>query len=136
MKNYLTSIISIIIIILLVNFISCTKDNEDDLLDDQSDTTDVNDTANVAVCNTLNMTYDSIAYIFAVCIDCHNSESTFREGVVMDSYENVKNSILTQPVWQAINHEDGFKNMPSYNPKLEQCELDKIGAWINYGIPE
>ena len=133
MKKFLTSIISILIIILLVNFISCTNENEEDLLNNDSD---IGDTNMVNVCDTMNLTYDSVATIFAVCVSCHNSESTYREGVVMDSYVNVKNSIQTQPVWEAINHEDGYIPMPRYNPKLEQCELDKIGAWINDSMPE
>ena len=38
----------------------------------------------------------------------------------------------------ALNHEPGFTPMPNPpgSPKIAQCDIDKIEAWIADGAPE
>lgn len=36
----------------------------------------------------------------------------------------------------AINHEEGVSNMPKNGSKMDQCDIDKITAWVNAGTPE
>ena len=66
---------------------------------------------------------------------CHDNKDTYRPGIEMDSYESVKASINTGLVLPAINHTGQYK-MPYELPKLSDCELNKIAAWINDGMPE
>jgi hypothetical protein len=53
----------------------------------------------------------------------------------MNSYENVKASINTGKVLPAIKHTGPYK-MPYGQPMLSDCDIDKIEAWINAGMPE
>jgi hypothetical protein len=62
--------------------------------------------------------------------------STKKQGIVLDNYDALKSSINTGKPWGAINHFDGFKHMPNNLPKLPQCTINKIGAWIENNMPE
>jgi hypothetical protein len=107
----------------LVNFNSCTYENEEDLLEDFQ-------------CDTSAIVYTDLTYIFTgICANCH-SESLYYKDIKMDSYENVKTSVNTGRVWRAINHKDGIRPMPDGLPKMSDCDLNKINAWINAGMPE
>jgi len=107
----------------LFNSISCTFSNEEDLLENFH-------------CDTTNIVYEDLTYIFSdICANCHNSVETFRDGIVMDSYDAVKASINTGKVIPAIEHTGPFK-MPYQQPMLSDCDIDKIEAWINAGMPK
>ncbi|MFO7830300.1 MAG: hypothetical protein R6V23_16900 [Bacteroidales bacterium] len=111
-------------IFLIIILSSCTFDNEEDLLKDFT-------------CDTTDVSYHDLTYIFSdICANCHNETFTYREEIKMDNYENVKSSINTGLVWPAINHESGVPPMPNGLPKLSDCDLAKIQAWIDAGMPE
>ena len=110
-----------IILLLAFTSYSCTYDNEEDLAN---------------TCDTTNIHYNQLIPTFDICASCHYTEFTYRDGIKMDNYENVKASINTGLVWKAINHEDGVVPMPNGLPKLDSCTIAKIGAWINAGMPE
>ena len=120
---------SIAILILFITFTcainySCTFDNEEDLLKDYN-------------CDTTDIIYSDLTNIFnGICANCHSSTFTLSPGINMDSYSNVKSSINTGLVVPAINHENGVPPMPQGLPKLSNCDLEKIQAWINLGMPE
>lgn len=108
----------------LFYFSNCTFDNEEELLED-------------FVCDTTDVAYGDLTYIFSdICANCHNETFTYRDEIKMDTYENVKSSINTGLVWPAINHEEGVPPMPNGLPKLSDCDLNKIEAWIDAGMPE
>lgn len=111
----------IFISILSFIYVSCTFENEQDYFDSN--------------CETENLTYDSLTYVFSICSQCHNNVSTYRTGIEMDSYESVVNSINTGLVLPAIKHEGQYL-MPYNLSKLSDCEIKKIEAWINDGMPE
>lgn len=109
-----------IYISLFFGFQSCTFQNEEDYF---------------ATCDTTAVVYSDLTYIFIdVCATCHNSISTPRPGIVMDSYENVKKSFETGKVLPALKHEGVYK-MPKNRSKLTDCELQKIEAWYNNNMP-
>lgn len=109
--------------IILINS-SCTFESEEDL-------------AEQTFCDTTDIVYSDLTHVFTdICANCHNSSSTFQEGIVMDSYENVVSSINSGPVWEAINHEAGVTPMPYQQEKLPECDLKKIKAWIDNGMPK
>jgi len=104
-------------------FISCTFDNEEDLLEE-------------FYCDTIDVVYNDLTYIFSdICTACHSEVFSYIDEIKMDSYDNVKSSINTGLVWPAINHLDGVSPMPDNLPKLQECDLNKIGVWINAGMP-
>jgi len=103
---------------------SCTLQNEEDFLKD-------------IICDTTDISYHDLTYIFTgICTDCHSELFTYRDGIEMDSYNGVKSSVNTGLVWPSINHADGVPPMPVGISKLSDCELNKIEAWINAGMPE
>jgi len=103
--------------------ISCTFDNEEDLLED-------------FICDTTDIVYNNLTYIFSdICSVCHSNDFTYVDEIKMDSYDNVRSSINTGLVWPAINHLEGSPPMPDDLPKLQECDLKKIEAWINVGMP-
>lgn len=118
-KNiYLVASISMFLIIT-----GCTFENEEDYFESSE-------------CDTLNLTYEDIQPIFLNnCASCHNAAFTQREGIELDSYESVVNSVNTGLVVPAINHEGEF-NMPYNQPKLPDCTIQRIEAWIENNMPE
>lgn len=101
---------------------SCTFDNEEDFLKNQ-------------ICDTTDLVYNDLTHIFDICATCHNSTSTYRVGIEMDKYESVKASINTGLVLPAIKHTGPYR-MPDGLSKLSDCNISKIEAWINNGMPE
>lgn len=86
-------------------------------------------------CDTLNMTYNKVKYIFEDnCFVCHNVPQG-PNLIKFNSYSEVKDIINTGKLWPAINH-TGTINMPKDQAKLDDCQIDKIGAWINAGMPQ
>lgn len=100
---------------------SCTFDNEQEYFND--------------ACITTNLTYGSLTYIFNICSQCHNDVSTYRTGIEMDLYQSVVKSINTGLVMPAIKHEGDYQ-MPYNLSKLPDCDIKKIEAWINDGMPQ
>src|SRR3989339_456360 len=97
-----------------ISFYSCTFDNEEELLEN-------------FICDTTNVKYADLTYIFSdICSNCHSSTFTYRDGILMDSYNNVKASINSGRVLPAIEHQEGVPHMPYNLPKLSDCDLDKI----------
>jgi len=125
-------IISKIIFFVLIFyfFASCTFQNEEEYFGEPvCDSTQVNR-------DTIHVYYDDLAYIFTgICSQCHSTAFTNSPGILMDSYENVKTSVNTGKVLPAIKHE-GRVNMPYLQPKLSDCEIQKIAKWIENGMPE
>ncbi|HAF30412.1 MAG TPA: hypothetical protein DCG75_15325 [Bacteroidales bacterium] len=119
-KNLL--VVGTIIIYFFVNSTSCTFDSEEELLEYYN-------------CDTVNVNYNNLTYIFTdICAVCHDDDPP-RVGIKMNSYENVKASINTGKVLPAIKHTGPYK-MPYGQPMLSDCDIDKIEAWINAGMPE
>ncbi|HAN00019.1 MAG TPA: hypothetical protein DCQ26_15570 [Marinilabiliales bacterium] len=108
---------------LLVSLVDgCTFQNEEDYFGE-------------TYCDTIDVSYEDLTYIFTdICAECHNSTETKREGINMDSYTNVKASINTELVLPAIKHETS--KMPKGRDKLSTCDISKIEAWVNAGMPE
>lgn len=105
-------------------FVQCTYHNKEDYFRDSPD-----------LCNTANMSFS--ADIFPIfqnnCIMCHNNNSS-PAGVNFSSYENVKPVAESGRLLGAIKHEDGFYPMPQSAPKLDDCTINKISAWIDQGL--
>lgn len=101
--------------------ISCVNNSEEDLYGLECDTTD--------------MTYETIKYIFENnCYDCHKNAQG-PNSIKFNSYDEVKVIVNTGKLLPAINW-TGSKKMPFGQPKLDDCSIDRIEAWINAGMPE
>lgn len=103
-------------------FTGCWYDNEEDMFGEVE-------------CITTEMSYSNdIAPILQGngCVGCHNN-SLQSGGVNLEGYENVKSSAETGKLLGTINHDDGFKPMPQGMAKIENCQIEKIKAWIEQG---
>lgn len=87
-------------------------------------------------CDTLDLTYTRIKYIFEDnCYACHTVPQGYL-GIKLNSYTDLKAAVGTNRLVGAINHKNGYVPMPNGQPKLSDCQIDKIEAWINAGMPE
>ena len=120
MKNAL-----FVISTLLLYITSCSKGSEDALQQRPVD------------CDTTNMQYtaDVLPVISAHCYGCHANGNN--EGSIsLDGYANTKRQADNGNLVGAISHADGYTPMPLNQPKLADCDVNKITAWVNAGAPE
>ena len=93
-------------------------------------------------CETEGLTYDNFAQNFLInncsTLDgCHVSANKDVPGVgSYETYEDTKTIVDEGRIIGAINHMDGFSNMPKGESKLSDCDIDRLTAWINDGAPE
>lgn len=111
------------LIIIFVFSLSCTNDNAED--------------QTISTCDSTNVVYADIQSIFETnCNSCHNANQP-SAGINTEDYENLKNAVNTGRLIGAINHLDGFSEMPQGRPeKLPECDLGKINNWVNNNMPE
>jgi hypothetical protein len=100
---------------------SCYYDSEEDLY---------------TVCDTTNVTFSGTVHpiLEANCSSCHNA-SVAEAGIITETHNDLILHVNSGIFWKAINHEPGATPMPYNQPKMQQCDLLKIKAWINQGAP-
>lgn len=103
---------------------SCTKQNEEEL----------QPKVNQPLCDTLNMMYtkDVLPIITSNCYSCHGNGNT-EGGMNLDGYVRLKRQVDNNVLINVIKHSPGYAQMPQGQPKLSQCDINKIEAWINRG---
>jgi len=69
------------------------------------------------------------------CMICHNAASNFG-NIKLETYEQVVQRVEDGRLLGAIRHESGFSPMPQGNPKLSDCQIAQIEAWIDEGYPQ
>lgn len=69
------------------------------------------------------------------CISCHSSILS-SGNVNLENYEKLKVHVENNEFLAAIRHTPGFTPMPQGEPKLSDCDIEKIQNWINNGYPE
>jgi hypothetical protein len=87
------------------------------------------------MCNTENITYqDSISKILSNyrCISCHNA-SYSGGGIRLDDYFYLKQAVDAGSFLGSIEHDNDFRPMPFGEPKMNQCDIDRIKGWIDEG---
>jgi len=91
-------------------------------------------------CTTEGLTYGNYAEDFLInnCSTlggCHVEAN--KDGIgSFETYEDAKELVDRGRIIGAINHQDGFSNMPKGEEKLDDCSIDKLTAWVNDGAPE
>jgi hypothetical protein len=100
--------------------------------------------SNAAPCDVTNVKYSASVkpIITARCTGsgCH-SGATPASGADFNTYEALRTKALekrnnTSVLVGAINHMAGFSAMPRFAPKLSDCEIATIEAWVNAGAPD
>ena len=90
-------------------------------------------------CNTTNITYSqNITNIFLnnSCMNCHGNPTSNGAPFSLVTYADVKAQVDAGRLLGAINHELGFAPMPKDAPKMSQCDIDKVTAWVAAGSPQ
>ncbi len=118
MKNSVSLYIFIMVSLI---FTSCYYDNEEELYPEDT-------------CKTDDMSYsnDIVPILEDNCYSCHDQANN-QGGVTLEGYSNLKAYVDNGKLLGAIKHEPGFSEMPQDEPQLEQCQIDKIEAWIDQG---
>ena len=85
-------------------------------------------------CETANMSYanDILPILNSKgCIGCHGDLATLD----LNGYADLKIYVDNGSLYGSINHDVGFRPMPDFQPKIDQCSIDKIKSWIDAGAP-
>ena len=101
---------------------SCWYDNEEELFGDVNCPTE-----NMSLSNDITPILNGNG-----CIGCHNNSSQ-SGGVNLEGFENIKLNADNGKLYGSVNHSDGFKKMPQGGARIDQCQIDKIKAWIDQG---
>ena len=85
-------------------------------------------------CDTNDVTYSGtvLTIIENSCIGCH-SQSANNGGVTLEGYSNLKVHVDNGRLLGAIRRDPGFAPMPQGQPRLPECTIEKIEAWIDDG---
>jgi mono/diheme cytochrome c family protein len=71
----------------------------------------------------------------AYCYSCHGNGSTAGSGgISLDGYANLQKWAANGILVGNITHASGFVAMPFGQPKLSDCDINKIIDWVNRGI--
>lgn len=122
MRKYISS--SLVIAAVITCFaVSCSKANEESL-------------NNGNTCDTTAVKYstDIVNILSNNCYSCHGAGSTAGSGGIdLSTYSNLKVHADAGHLVGVVTHAPGFTPMPYGKPKLDDCSVNKIVAWVNQG---
>jgi hypothetical protein len=118
-KLFLPVILSLFIWVTLYS--SCSNNSKEELL-------------NLSVCDTTAVKFSTtIMPIFTASCNsqtgCHGSVG--QGSVLLESYDNIMDNTSTTAILTYIKASANW--MPKNNPKLDDCSINKIQAWVNQG---
>jgi hypothetical protein len=107
-----------ILCIFAIWIISCENQNKEDLF-------------GISDCDTNQVSYSG--YVEPLlenhCYICHAGANLIAP-FSLEGYDNVKLRASSGQLFGALNHLEGYQNMPRGGPKLPECDLTKINKWI------
>ncbi len=112
--------------LLITLIVGCTYNKEDELYPNTGANCDTNNIRFSATINPILQKYS--------CSFCHGSV-TSSGNISLATYSNVKTQVNNGRLFGAINHEPGFSKMPQGGNKMNQCDINKVKAWIDAGAP-
>jgi len=122
MKRFLPLVILLLICaFLVVSFTGCSKESEDKL---------------AALCDTTAVKYSTgvVPILQNNCYPCHGASSNSGSGgIILEGYNNIKVYVNQGYVVGNVTHAPGFVGMPYGLPKLPDCEVNTIVAWVHQG---
>ena len=117
------SIVLILSSMFFVAVISCSKQSADLL-------------TNTVKCDTSSVKYatDITAILQNNCYSCHGNGSTGGSGgILLQGYSNLKKWADNSVLIGNVTHASGYVAMPYGLPKLSDCDVNKIVAWVHQG---
>ncbi len=88
-------------------------------------------------CDVANVTYSATVVPILQsngCLGCHSGGAP-SGNISLDGYNNVSAVAQSGKLFGVINHSPGFSPMPQGGNKMSTCNINKIKAWIDAGIP-
>lgn len=84
-------------------------------------------------CDSTVVTFSSTVFpiIETNCLGCHADAST-GGGILLTNYNQITDQI--DRVWGSINHSSSYQPMPKGAAKLTDCDITRIGIWIDDGM--
>jgi hypothetical protein len=123
-KTWIFLIVCFSLLLLLVY--GCTKQNEEALSNSTVPPT----------CSTDSMSYvnNVVPIMQNYCFTCHGNGSTGGSGGInLEGYANLKPYADNGKLVGNITHAPGYVPMPYGQPKMPDCEVNQIVAWVNQG---
>jgi hypothetical protein len=114
---------------------SCTYEKAEDL------NPVVIDTTQTTTCDTTSITFNNtIKPLFiAKCgtdnSSCHKDENS-SSGIPLLEYPSVVGQVDVGKLLSSVTRDGNAEEMPQGQPKLDDCSINKIRAWINQGMIE
>lgn len=87
-------------------------------------------------CDTTNIQFSTYVWPVIVnkCKGCHSGSSP-SGSISLTNYNQVKAVGLNGKLYGSIAQQNGYVAMPSTGNKLSDCQISKIKAWIDAGMP-
>ena len=110
----------------MISFIGCSKTSKDRL-------------AGNTPCDTTSVKYstDVLPILQDYCYSCHaNGNTAGSGGVSLEGYATAKAYADNGYLAGNVSHAPGYIGMPYGKPKLPDCEVNTIVAWVNQGAKD
>jgi len=117
---------SIALTMMLLVLAGCSKQSEDILAAKSG----------AGQCDTTNVKYaaDIVPILQNNCYECHGkSSSSGSGGILLEGYSNLAGWANNGYLAGCVSHAPGFVAMPYLRPKLSDCEVNRILAWVHQG---
>ena len=92
----------------------------------------------VSTCTIDSMTYtkDIQSIIQNNCYSCHAGTASGSFGINLDSYNDLKFEAQSGELLRRLVSTDPSEMMPKGGPRVSDCDINKINAWIQAGTPK
>lgn len=109
---------------ILFLWVGCTKSNEEELFAG-------------SVCETENVSYQAeiVPIMQNNCLVCHSTAAGLG-NIRLQRYTDLISYIPGGVLMGSIRHDSGFKPMPQNGSRINDCDIEKLEAWIESGFPE
>lgn len=87
------------------------------------------DTTNVSYATNINSIVNSYG-----CISCHSGPAP-SGNIGLETYTKIKVVADNGKLVGSITHAPGFIPMPDGAAKMNQCDVNRVKAWVNAGAP-
>ena len=119
MKQMVCFILSFVVVSFMVLIVGCSKNTGSGPSSCFVDT------------NLVSYQKDILPIMKAYCYNCHgNGNTAFGNGINLDGYDNASSQAFV--IYAAVTHYPSpeIVAMPYGKPKLPDCEINKIAAWL------
>lgn len=127
MKSTLIKIVFTACMITLIA--SCYYDSQDELYPLISKST----------CDSINVTYSVqvTSIVTTNCLMCHSiaNSTSSGGGFEFESYDGLRAVAISGSLMNSLNGTGGKELMPKSGQKLSDCDIAKMGKWVNDGAP-